>query len=62
MNLRRLSALKANYGNFSLINVIRRCHSDGRQIKIGNVNFEKSVSSKNPEYVPKKFSKFLFLL
>lgn len=56
MIFKHLSAFKSSVNSISTSNFLRRYCSEVRNIKIGNVTFEKSPKTKNPEYVPKKFS------
>lgn len=61
MFLKHLTVFKPQIYKSNGDNLLRRYCSATRNIKIGNVAFEKTPKSKNPEYVPKKFSKSMIL-
>lgn len=62
MFLKHFSAFNPAIRSLSTSHYVRKYCSERRNIKIGNVAFEKTIKSKNPEYVPKKFSKILKVL
>jgi hypothetical protein len=59
MIFKHLSAFKSSVNIISTSNILKRYCSDVRSIKIGDVTFEKTPKTKNPEYVPKKFSELM---